>query len=193
MDQNETPYPDDRRGADRRETAQSAEATIWVLRTKVDILTSSLADIKETLKRIVDIVGVISIIEINAKQLSKESTALEIALDTLAEQVSKLEKNVAEDIQKASASGGKKHDDLHSQISKLRTEWEEKYNMARGMWLVVSAMMTLTAGSAFLYVKSYTTKVDDSHAWIERYKLEKSIRDRPKGDGGSIVIDSGSK
>lgn len=177
MDSNENLYPGERRAADRHESGLSADATIWVLRTKVDMLTSSLTDIKETLKRIVDIVGVISIIEVNAKQLSKESASLAAALDALAEQVGKLEKSFAEDIQKSASSTGKKYEDMQAQITKLRTDWEEKYNMARGMWLVVSALAAVMSGGAFMYFKSYTSKIDDNSAWIERNKIEKSIRD----------------
>jgi len=143
------------------------------------MLTSSLSDIKETLKRIVDIVGVISIIEVNAKQLSKESASLSTALDDLAEQVVKLEKSVNDDLVKSSTSSSKKHEDLQAQVVKLKTDWEEKYNMARGMWIVVSALATILTGSAFLYLKSYVSKIDDNASWIERYKIEKSIRERP--------------
>lgn len=178
MDSNENLYPEERRAAtDRRESSITAEATIWVLRTKVDMLTVSLSDIKDTLKRIVDIVGVISIIEVNAKQLSKESTSLQTALDDLAEQVAKLEKSIDEDIQDSANSLGKKHSELQAEVAKLRTFWEEKYNIARGMWIVVSAIMALTASGVFMYFKSYTVRIDEAYSWIERYKIEKSIRD----------------
>jgi len=91
---------DRRQGTDRR----SEDPLVWVLKTKVDMLTDSLSDIKETVKRIADVVSVISVIEVNAKQLSKDTTLLSSSVNELEAMVHKLESVLREAIETLATS-----------------------------------------------------------------------------------------
>lgn len=160
---------------------RGGEPLLWVLKTKVDMLTDSLSDIKDTVRRIADMVGVISIIEVNAKQMSKEAVTLGDTVVGLREQVSRIEKAIHDAAGASEVAYSIKIKTLADETTKLRTDWNEKYNIARGIWMAISAIFVLASGAMFMYVKGQTDKIDNTYMWIERQKVEQAMREKGSG------------
>ena len=151
---------------DKERSAIPNEGLVWVLQTKVDILTDNLGDIKDTIKRIEKMVGVIRVVEANSKQLNKDLDIL--TLRAIAKDV---------EVEKADDRLEGKIKTVAENLETFRASWSEKWNVARGMWIVISAVFLAVSSGSLLFIRAQNTKLENAYTWIEREKIERSVRE----------------
>jgi hypothetical protein len=173
------------------ELGASKDETVAVLKVKVDILTETIGEIKNALKRIEEIVGVIRIIEVQSKQQSKDFDNLTATVQALSKSVEEVEVainnsiqegdyNTAEAAKLALQEVSKKLKDVSEKLDNLEKDWKEKYNFGRGVWWVIS-LIAGTVIAALMYVaNSNYTKIEEVHNWMTRERIVKEVQQESK-------------
>lgn len=156
------------------------ETTIALLQTRVDILTTTIAEIKDSVRRIEEAVGIIRIIELQAKQQNKELEGLTVSLRSLEGELKQADKDLDSIIEDTQSENSKATSTLSTKLSNHVEEWKEKYNLLRGIWIGVTAVFSLVGFLFWLQIQDSFRKIEDSSSFIQTIKtldIEKHLKE----------------
>jgi predicted transcriptional regulator len=148
----------------------STEAQLGILHTKADVSAREITELRSILRQLEIALGSVKIIEIQTLQTVKDHDRLSITVHNLNQKLADIQEDLEKDV-------SDKIKDIESKIqvagrSHLALEkWiRERYNIGRGIFLVVNAIVFLLGGISTLYVKSVFDKMQDIKVSIEGKK-----------------------
>lgn len=179
-------------------TSPELEVKVAMLENRTVVTADAILELKNALRRIEDVIGVIRLVE-------SQSTQQQKTVDKLQDQMEGLEKEMSghrlETSTKLQGVGTSISRQLEDAVTKLQTamveasaetatalkavekksgtvenEWKEKYNIGKGLWLAFSAIWILFGGGIVFFLKSYYNDFQDVRGYVNEQRMREAIR-----------------
>lgn len=138
----------------------SSSVQLGVLHTKFELLSSNLSEIKSFLKQVQDLTNSVKLLELQTAQNSKEYDKLQSTLYSLHKTLESINGEVESQIKELSKDLVSKIATNSSSIDSNDKWIKERYNIGKGIFIAMNALLTIIITFTAIYVKLNADKLD---------------------------------
>lgn len=163
-------------------TAQhSVESTISVLELKVNLLSGSITEIKDSVKRIEDVVSLIKLVEAQANQQTRDVERLTQTVHNLHTSIQDSSSEFENKLDTTKRDLTQKILDANSKIDANDDKWKERWNLGRGLWLGVTLLLFTFGGVGTFAVSRLYSNMSEMYDYYKEKQFEERYRRKLEG------------